>query len=422
METVAFRGSLSSPTNITNSGTSDAAQSTPCHAAPIADLWSRDGSNDFVIKKLICAGGDITFRDGTYNLSNPGSVAHTRAWDLPGATPSTSTTANPLVVYNTPGDYTATLTSTNTDGTSTKTWTDYIHVSPTIADDSKYVYYDDFEYSTSYYEAGKWINLNQGIDPANGWEQATNTGYMSSKCMVMRNADNIIYEQDFLISPSFDMTTMTNEKLYFKFAGARKSAMPWAIQKDKLQVYFSTNCGENWTIRNINVDGVNRSYLSGDTLYTAGLVTGDFVPTSAAQWNEGVVDIASPYNSASNLRIMFVWTSGGPFGNDFYIDQVNISNSTAIGIDENENQIDCSVYPNPVTGISQVYFKLVEDSKVRVEVLDIAGRTVLQLFSGDLPMGEQYLELDKSNFQAGGVYMVQITVNGVVTTKKVIVE
>src|SRR5687768_320131 len=101
---------------------------------------------------------------------------------------------------------------------------------------------------------------------------------------------------------------------------------------------------------------------------------------------------------------MFVWTSGGPIANDVDIDEVNISNATAIGIEENKDQIDSSVYPNPGTGISQVYFKLNEDAKVTVDVLDVAGRSVLQLFSGDLPMGEQYLELDKSNFQAGGVY------------------
>jgi PKD repeat protein len=422
METVAFRGSLNDAANHLATGTDAASQATPCHASPIADLWSRDGSNNFIVKKLICAGGDITYRDGTYNLSNPGSVAHTRAWDVPGGTPSTSTATAPVIVYSNPGDYTATLTSTNPDGTSTKTWTDYIHVSPTQADDSKYIYYDDFEYSTSYYEQGKWINLNQGIDPANGWEQTTSTGYMSSKAMVMKNDNNIIYEQDFLISPSFNMTTISNAKLYFKYAGARKSAMPWAIQKDQLQVYFSTNCGENWTIRPIKIDGVTRTTISGDTLYPAGLVSGNFVPTNAAQWNEGEVDISAPYNAASNLRVMFVWTSGGANGNDFYIDQFNISNSQSIGIEENKDQIDYSVYPNPVTGISQVYFKLIEDSRVTVDVIDITGRTVQQLYSGEMQMGEQYLKLNNADFNAAGIYMVRLTVNGVVSIRKVIIE
>ena len=96
--------------------------------------------------------------------------------------------------------------------------------------------------------------------------------------------------------------------------------------------------------------------------------------------------------------------------------------SEPLDIEDNKDQTDYSVYPNPVTGISQVYFKLNEDAKVTVDVLDIAGRSVLQLYNGDMQMGEQYLELDQSNFQAGGAYMVRLTVNGVVSVKKVIIE
>ena len=306
METVSFRGSLSNTVNQLATGTDDASQDTLCQAPPIADLWSRDGTNNFIVKKLICAGGDLTYKDGTFNLSNLGSDPATLAWDFTaGGTPPTSTVSSPIVVYSTPGDYTTTLTSTNVDGTSTKTRTDYVHVSSTTADEANYVYYDDFEYSTSLYEQGKWINIEQGIDPANKWEQATNTGYLSAKCMVMKNSNNIIYEQDFLITPSYDLTTITSEKLYFKFAGARKSAMPWAIQKDQLQLYSSTNCGENWTARSIKIDGVSRTIISGDTLYSAGLFSSGFVPSTASQWNEGEVNLIS-INTQPNVRFMFV--------------------------------------------------------------------------------------------------------------------
>jgi PKD repeat protein len=423
METIAFRHSLNDPSNILATGTDDQSQTTPCHADPIADLWSRDGTNNFIIKKLICAGGDLTYRDGTYNLSNPGSAVHTRAWDFPSGTPSTSTIASPVVVYNTPGTYDATLTSTNVDGASTKTWSNYVIVSSTTADESNIVYYDDFEYSTSLYEQGKWINLDQGVGSGARWEQATNTGYMSSKCMVMRNSNNVLYEQDFLVTPSYDMTTITNEKLYFKFAGARKTTSPFISQNDKLQVYVSTNCGENWSVRSMKVDGVNKSYLAGDTLYSAGLFPSGFVPTAANQWNEAEVDLnVAPYNVSTNLRVMFVWTSGGEYGNDFYIDQINITNSTSIGIEENSGQTDYSVYPNPVTETSQIYFKLPHDANVSVDVLDLAGRVVKIIYSGDLNAGEQYYQLNNADFNSAGIYLVRLTVDGVVSTKKVIIE
>lgn len=423
METVSFRGTLSDAANVLATGTDDAAQASPCNAKPIADLWSRDGSNNFIIQKLVCAGGDLTYRDGTYNLSNPGSDPATRSWEFPGGTPATSTLSSPVVVYDTPGVYDATLTSTNADGSNTKTRDNYVIVSSNTADESNYVYYDDFEYSTSLYEQGKWININQGTDPANGWEQTTSVGYLSAKSMVMRNSNNILFEQDFLVSPSYDMTTMTGEKLYFKYSGARKTAQPFITQKDEFRVYVSTNCGETWTVRPIKIDGVSRSVISGDTLYPAGLVPDNFVPTAANQWNEGEVDLSiAPYNVASNLRVMFVWTSGGPYGNDFYIDQVNISNSTAIGIEDNTELTNYSVYPNPVTATSQIYFSLLSDSKVNVDVVDITGRVVQQIFSGDLPSGDQFFDINNADFGSAGIYMVRLTVNGVVATKKIIVE
>jgi PKD repeat protein len=421
METIPFRGSLNDPTNITNTGTDDQSQTMLCHAKPVADLWSRDGTNNFIIKKMICAGGDLTYADGTYNLSNPGSDPHTRAWSFESGAPATSTISSPVIVYNTPGTYDAQLISTNADGTSTKTWDDYVIVSPPTADESNIVYYDDFEYSTSLYEQGKWINLDQGVAANARWEQATNTGYMSSKCMVMRNENNVIYEQDFLISASYDMTTITNDRLYFKYAGARKTNNPFIVQNDRLQVYISTNCGESWSSPNITVDGVNKTYLSGDTLYSAGLYTGSFVPTNANQWKTASVNL-SAYTSASNLRVMFVWTSGGEWGNDFYIDQVNITNSTSIGIDENSGQTDYSVYPNPVSGTSQIYFKLPHDANVSVDVLDLAGRVVKIIYSGDLNAGEQYYQLNNADFNSAGIYLVRLTVDDVVSTKKVIIE
>ena len=115
-------------------------------------------------------------------------------------------------------------------------------------------------------------------------------------------------------------------------------------------------------------------------------------------------------------------TSGGPDGNDFYIDQINISNSTAIGLEENIDQIDYSIYPNPVTATSQIYFKIPNDSKVIVYVIDITGRAVKEIFSGNMEAGEQYLEIKNADFNSAGIYLVRLTVNGVVAIKKVIIE
>lgn len=54
--------------------------------------------------------------------------AATYAWSFPGGTPSSSTEENPVVVYNTAGVYSATLTVTNAAGTDSETLTDIVKV------------------------------------------------------------------------------------------------------------------------------------------------------------------------------------------------------------------------------------------------------------------------------------------------------
>jgi PKD repeat protein len=70
----------------------------------------------------VVVGGTVAFTDLSTNTPTSWS------WTFAGGTPATSTTQNPLVVYNTPGTYTVTLTVTNAAGTDTETITTYITV------------------------------------------------------------------------------------------------------------------------------------------------------------------------------------------------------------------------------------------------------------------------------------------------------
>jgi PKD repeat protein len=68
----------------------------------------------------------------TVNFSNTSTGASSYSWDFPGGNPSTSTLANPTVVYNNPGVYTVTLTATNINGTATATATITVNTIPTV--------------------------------------------------------------------------------------------------------------------------------------------------------------------------------------------------------------------------------------------------------------------------------------------------
>ncbi|MEN9399031.1 MAG: hypothetical protein RL632_132 [Bacteroidota bacterium] len=75
----------------------------------------------------VCQGGTVNFTNTTTNY--PTSYS----WSFPGGSPATSTATNPSVTYNTPGNYSVTLTATNQWGSKTITQTNIITVGATPA-------------------------------------------------------------------------------------------------------------------------------------------------------------------------------------------------------------------------------------------------------------------------------------------------
>lgn len=76
-------------------------------------------------QSTICSGSTVSFTDAS--TGSPTSYS----WSFPGGTPSTSTSANPSIVYNTAGTYNVTLTVTNGAGSDTQTYNNMITVNST---------------------------------------------------------------------------------------------------------------------------------------------------------------------------------------------------------------------------------------------------------------------------------------------------
>ncbi|HAF30325.1 MAG TPA: hypothetical protein DCG75_14885, partial [Bacteroidales bacterium] len=82
--------------------------------APVADFSASETT--------VLVGSSVSFTDASTN--SPISWS----WSFTGGTPSTSTSQNPTVTYNTVGTYTVSLTATNAQGSDTETKTAYISV------------------------------------------------------------------------------------------------------------------------------------------------------------------------------------------------------------------------------------------------------------------------------------------------------
>lgn len=204
---------------------------------------------------------------------------------------------------------------------------------------------------------------------------------------------------DILYMEGINLSTSSPLQLSFSLAHARYSAS----YSDNLKVDISTNCGDTW------VNLYNKSGAQLATITT--FVTTSYVPT-AAQWRKEVIDL-SGYTSQNEVLIRFKATSG--FGNNLYIDDINISDPT--GIEEIMSGEFFNVFPNPVNDKLNIEFQLSSGSDINIIIYDNTGRMIENLNLGQLASGNHTTAIDASKWPAGMYHAVIQTGNKVITRK-----
>jgi PKD repeat protein len=369
------RNQLVSAANLVATG---ALVSPPPTCAPIADFYA--------VKRSACTGRPVYFTDQSWN-GHPTSWS----WSFPGGTPSTSVDSNPVVIYNTPGTFDATLTVTNAGGTDVITRTGFIRVSSATGMSTPVLL--SFDLPSDFPGAGGWVN---DLD-ADGytWTRFTNAGANGTgTCIKMDNFRSQAGRVDEYITPPFDISNMTAVKFRFQVANVQRNSN----SSDQLRVFTSTNCGETWTPTPYN--------RAGAFLATAGVQNSSFTPTSFTQWRLDSINL-NGLAPRSNVRLKFQNISDG--GNNTYLDEFQIIGNTT-NIDETEEvTLGFGLYPNPSSGNFFVQFKLNTASDVRLHVHDITGREV---YSGEESrMSPDTYELPV-RIRGNGTYLVHLSVDG----------
>jgi FAD synthase len=85
-----------------------------------------------------------------------------------------------------------------------------------------------------------------------------------------------------------------------------------------------------------------------------------------------------------------------------------------------ENEIGMSIYPNPTSNNATVTFNLANASDVLVNVTDLSGKVAQSIDLGSVN-GAQNVNINVDTL-SNGVYMVNVNVNGVVSTQKLVVR
>jgi|GEM_PF-3051660 len=98
---------------------------------------------------------------------------------------------------------------------------------------------------------------------------------------------------------------------------------------------------------------------------------------------------------------------------------MTIDVSTVIGVEEEIGASNFELYPNPSDGIFQLAFELYQAKDVRIDVLDLGGRTVLSRSEGRVLVYQDEIDLEHL---PKGIYLLKVSVGEGATFRKLILQ
>ncbi|MEO5674721.1 MAG: M43 family zinc metalloprotease [Chitinophagales bacterium] len=381
----ADRDNLWTTSNLNATGTEDTMQ-TLC--APKADFYAS--------YKMVCTSSSITFHDVSW-----GGEVSSRSWVFQDGNPATSTDKDPLISFSTPGWKTVTLIVTNATGTATLARDKYIFVSDNSTGQYPVAYWESFIDPADF--ANNWIVQNPEGN-SSLWQLTSAAGYIGYNSVELNNYHNMEGDIDYLITPSFDLSSGGPLYLNFQYSCATNTLSDADIN-DALNIYSSTNCGQNWLLR---------ASIKAKDLANAGYYGIGYVPGINSPWT-GKSILLSTSLYQPNVRFRFEYKSNG-HGNNCYLDDVQVQSYT-VGInDPDAETYALTIFPNPINENSVALLSQHLSGNMHLYIADITGRTVKELSKGWLPEGEHKFELRRSDLNSSGMYFL-IADDGIAITR-----
>ncbi len=364
--------------------------------APVSDFMST-AAGDYTV----CSGQTIvTFKDYSYN-----AAVTSWSWAASSSATITTPTASTTNIYfPTVGTTTVSLTVTNGQGSNTSSRN--VTVIDGLATETV-GFVESFEASS--------LPPNWSIQNWSGgttWAQTSSAASDGAFSMIINGNLNTSLAEDVLVSPVMDFENNANCVLTFDYAYKRKTTS-W---NDIFKVQLSNDCGGSWK----DVYAPSAAVMATNS---GGVGTGNFIPT-ASQWFTQDVSSHPNYFSFSSspsvlCRFYFQEANGG-FGNNIYVDKVNLI--TPSGINEITKHIKLNLYPNPTNGSSSLNFVLSDAANVKVTVMDIAGKIVSPEKVYDFGSGNHSVTINENAQLNKGIYIVNLEYNGTKLAKKLVVE
>ncbi len=271
---------------------------TVCASPPVPDFTASPTSS--------CAAPlTVTFTDQT--LASPTAWE----WDIDNNGTTDYTTQSPTHTYSSAGTYSVKLTAYNINGNTSITKTNYI-----IVGSAALPFSENFE--NAIFPPGGWSDTQTPVDTKTWTRNTTAAGNGASTACASIDFFNYATtggEKDNLISKPVSLIGVNNAKLTFKLA-YRNYQNP--ANYDTLKVFVSTNCGSTY--------GAAVYTKSGTALATSGVLSTEFTPTVSGDWRTDTISLNS--FTGNNIVVRFEGTN--KYGNNLYLDDINITGSNVL--------------------------------------------------------------------------------------------
>ncbi|NLJ08179.1 MAG: T9SS type A sorting domain-containing protein [Sphingobacteriales bacterium] len=339
-----------------------------------------------------CTGAPVTVLNKSLG---PDNMQFT--WYLPGSSNPVFDGKEPVVTYDQPGKYTVKLKVKSVYGTDSVEQNAAVMIYPPKGEPVTFKEgFEDNNFSNDF-----WY-----VDPGAGnivWKRTTSAKFEGNKSFYLNNFSYSSAEREFyFILPPLDLSQTQSPYLYFTYAHARKSD----ASKDLLRVYVSSDCGKNWSLRDIT----NQIKLPTVTDF----YTTQFIP-SASQWREKFIDISN-YQGKENLLVKIGFYAAG--GNNIYIDNIKVYSAVSVPDALNSNLL--SIYPNPADNQLNISYFNAGEKQYSLQVSDMKGKIVYETVM-QANQGINNYSVDISSIQTDGVYLVSLISDGVIMRHKLLI-
>jgi PKD repeat protein len=348
-------------------------------------------------KKTVCLGEEVIFTDKSYHGVTAWSWNFGDGTILEGNNPSVH--KNPAHIYQSPGYYNVTLTVSNGSTSQNVTYNQFIHVIGESA--IGYNLQEGFE--------GAWPNEFFTVDNQdNGvtFEITPTAAFSGSKSLKLRNHGNTqVGNKDVLYTAIFDLSNAANPKLSYQWAYTSKQV----VSNDKLVISFSGDCGNTWDVR--------RTREGQSNLMTAAPTNAQFTPSNTDQWNGETLTIGFAQWQTERFQAKFEFEGRG--GNNFYLDDINITAEFPVGVQEIKPLYAIGIYPNPSRESMTLDLLLDNSDDLTIDLYNTVGQVVENLWTGHLASGKHVFHIQH---QSPGLYTVVIKKGDHIGIQKVIFE